>query len=150
MGKHDHPTLEFIVERGRLVPAGPYEQEALDTYRSGSRITVALHQKRSLPILKKYWAVLRDVVENCKTPWASPDEASDAIKLALGITDVSKTVNGQWFVRPGSISFSSMDEAKFRKFFEDAMMILARVAGIDPEDLRRRYSHIPEIGRAHV
>lgn len=144
MGKHDHPTLEFVVDRGRLVPAGPYEQEALDTYRPGSRLTVSLHQKRSLPLLKKYWAVLRDVVSNCKTPWASPDEASDAIKLALGITDTGKTVSGQWFVRPGSISFHAMDEAAFRDFFDQAMAILARVTGIDPEELRGRYSHINE------
>lgn len=144
MGKHDHPSLQFLVEGGRLVPAGPYEAEVLDTYSRGAQLTVTLHQKRSLPLLKKYWAVLRDVVSNCKTQWESPDEASDALKLALGVTDVSKTVNGQMFVRPGSISFTSMDEAKFRKFFEDAMMILAHVTGIDPAELNRRYNHITE------
>jgi len=144
MGKHDMPTLEFTVERGRLVPAGPYEAEVLNTYRPGSKLTITLHQKRSLPLLKKYWAVMRDVVDQCKTPWNSPDEASDAIKLALGVTDIGKTVKGQWFIRPGSIAFTSMDEAAFREYFEKAMAILAEVTGIDPAELRQRYSHIAE------
>jgi hypothetical protein len=145
VGKHDMPSLEFAVERGRLVPAGPYEAEVLDTYRPGSKLTVTLHQKRSLPLLKKYWAVMRDVVDKCKTPWNSPDEASDAIKLALGVTDIGKTVKGQWFIRPGSIAFTSMDEAAFRDYFEKAMAILAEVSGINPDELRDRYSHLSEV-----
>lgn len=144
MTKHDMPSLQFVVDGGRLVPAGPYEAEVLATYSRGAQLTVTLHQKRSLPLLKKYWAVLRDVVENCNTPWNSTEEASDALKLALGITDIGKTVSGQWFIRPGSISFNSMDQAAFRDFFDKAMAVLARVTGIDPEELSKRYRHIPE------
>lgn len=144
MGKHDHPNLQFVVERGKLSPAGPYEAEALSTYSNGAKLTVTLHQKRSLPLLRKYWSVLRDVVNNCSTPWDSPDEASDALKLALGVTDISKTVSGKWFIRPGSISFNSMDEAEFRDFYDKAMGVLAEVTGIDPDELRSRYSEIPE------
>lgn len=144
MGKHDMPSLQFTVEGGRLIPAGPYEAEVLGSYSRGAQLTVTLHQKRSLPLLKKYWAVLRDVVDNCKTPWNSSEEASDAIKLALGVTDIGKTVKGQWFIRPGSISFNSMDQAAFRDYFEKAMAILASVTGISPDDLARRYSHISE------
>lgn len=144
MAKQDHPTLEFVVERGRLSPADPYVAEVLDTYRNGDKLTVTLNQKRSLPLLKKYWVVLRDVVENAKTPWESANEASDALKLALGVTDISKTIKGQWFIRPGSISFASMDEGEFRPFFEKAMAALSEVTGIDPEALRKRYDHIPE------
>lgn len=144
MTKHDMPSLQFVVDGGRLVPAGPYEAEVLATYSRGAQLTVTLHQKRSLPLLKKYFAVLRDVVENCNTPWNSTEEASDALKLALGITDIGKTVSGQWFIRPGSISFNSMDQAAFRDFFDKAMAVLARVTGIDPEELSKRYRHIPE------
>jgi hypothetical protein len=144
MGKHDMPSLQMVVEGGKLIPAGPYEQEVLDTYARGAVLTVDMHQKRSLPLLKKYWAVLRDVVSNCKTPWNSPDEASDALKLALGVTDIGKTVSGQWFIRAGSISFNSMDQAAFKDFFDKAMAVLAEVTGIDPDELTARYRHIAE------
>ena len=146
MSRHDKPTLQMVVENGRLAPAGPYEQEVLDSYAKNAAVTVSLYQRRSLPLLRKYWSVLRDVVENCKTPWNSRDEASDALKLALGVTDIGKSVEGKWFIRPGSISFDSMDEPAFRDFFEKAMAILARVTGIDPDELSKRYSHIPESG----
>lgn len=144
MGKHDMPSLQMVVQGLHLVPAGPYEQEVISTYQQGAVLTVDMHQKRTLPLLKKYWAVLRDVVANCKTPWNSPDEASDALKLALGVTDIGKTVSGQWFIRAGSISFTSMDQAAFKDFFDKAMAVLAEVTGIDPETLSSRYRHLAE------
>lgn len=144
MGKHDMPSLQMVVQGGHLVPSGPYEQEVISTYQQGAVLTVDMHQKRTLPLLKKYWAVLRDVVANCKTPWNSTEEASDALKLALGVTDIGKTVSGQWFIRAGSISFNSMDQAEFKDFFDKAMAVLAEVTGIDPDALSSRYRHLAE------
>jgi hypothetical protein len=108
-----------------------------------------MHQQRSLPLLKKYWAILRDVVANCKTPWSSPDEASDALKLALGITEAGKTVKGDWFIRAGSISFNSLDQAAFRDFFDKAMALLGEVTGVDPDELSDRFRHFAETEPSH-
>jgi hypothetical protein len=144
MRKGDKPSLQMVVESGRLVPGGPYEAEVIGTYPNGAVLTVDMHQRRTLPLLKKYWAVLNDVQENCRTPWESKEEASDALKVALGVTDVGKTHTGRWFIRAGSIAFTSMDEAAFRAYYDKSMAILAEVTGIDPDTLSDRYRHIPE------
>jgi hypothetical protein len=108
-------------------------------------------QSSNPDLLRKFWAILSKVVETCNTPWEDKEEAADALKLALGITDVGSTVNGQMFVRPGSIAFNSMDEARFRKFFEDSMHILCRITGVDVEELGREAAdtgpdHDPQTG----
>lgn len=135
MGKHELPPLRMIVEKGRLVPASPYDQERLDGYQNGARLQVSLWQGRNAKLSRKYWAILHKVVADLPCPWQTAEEASDALKLACGITDAGKTVNDQWFIRPGSISFSTMPEDKFRDFFERAMAVLARVTGVDPTTL---------------
>lgn len=135
MGKHELPPLRMIVERGRLVPASPYDQERLDGYQNGARLQVTLWQGRNGKLSRKYWAILHKVVADLPCPWQTAEEASDALKLACGITDAGKTVNDQWFIRPGSISFSTMPEDKFQDFFERAMAVLARVTGVDPTTL---------------
>ncbi|KQQ46479.1 hypothetical protein ASF69_04415 [Rhizobium sp. Leaf311] len=139
------------VEGMRLVPASAFDQEALSSYKNGAVIQVSFWQGRNPDLLRKFWAILSKVVETCNTPWEDKEEAADALKLALGITDVGSTVNGQMFVRPGSIAFNALDEARFRKFFEDSMMILCRITGVDVEELGREAAdtgpdHDPQTG----
>jgi len=135
MSKGDSPALRMRLDHGRLVPESAYDQERLSTYRNGSVIHVTIWQKRNEKLLRKYWALLHRAVADCPTPWENAEEASDALKMALGITDFGHSVNGQRFLRPGSISFSTMDEAAFSDFYEKAMGVLARVTGVDPETL---------------
>lgn len=136
MGKHETPPLRMVVEGGRLAPASAYDAERLDTYKNGSVLQVSLWQGRNAKLSRKYWAILHRVVADLPCPWQSAEEASDALKLALGITEAGKTIHDKWFIRPGSVSFASMDEAKFQDFFEKAMAVLEKVTGVDPLTLQ--------------
>ncbi len=135
MSRSGQVPIRMRVEGMRLVPASAFDQEALSAYQNGAVIQVSFWQGRNPDLLRKFWAILSKVVETCNTPWEDKEEAADALKLALGITDVGSTVNGQMFVRPGSIAFNALDEARFRKFFEDSMAILCRITGVDVEEL---------------
>ena len=151
MSRSGQVPIRMRVEGMRLVPASAFDQEALSAYQNGAVIQVSFWQGRNPDLLRKFWAILSKVVETCNTPWEDKEEADDALKLALGITDVGSTVNGQMFVRPGSIAFNALDEARFRKFFEDSMAILCRITGVDVEELGREAAdtgpdHDPETG----
>lgn len=151
MSRSGQVPIRMRVEGMRLVPASAFDQEALSSYQNGAVIQVSFWQGRNPDLLRKFWAILSKVVETCNTPWEDKEEAADALKLALGITDVGSTVNGQMFVRPGSIAFNALDEARFRKFFEDSMMILCRITGVDVEELGREAAdtgpdHDPQTG----
>lgn len=158
MSRHNQIPLRMTVENGRLSPSSAFDQERLDSYSNGSVIQVYFWQGRNAALSRKYWAILSKAVKDCNTPWENAEEANDALKLALGITDVGKTVNDQWFVRPGSIAYGAMDEAKFRDFFEKAMTVLSRITGVDPLTLGAeaadtgyddRPDHDPETGEIH-
>lgn len=135
MGKHDAPPIWMEVKGNGLVPLSQYDERRVNSYQQGAKLRVSLWQGRNAKLLRKYWAILHKAVKDCDTPWQNSEEASDAIKLALGITDTGKTVNGRFFIRPGSISFSAMDEADFRDYFEKSMAILHKVTGVDPDTL---------------
>jgi hypothetical protein len=140
----DFPSLQMIVEKGRLVPASQLDAELIDDYPNGTELSVDVQQKRSLKLLRKYWWVLGDLVENAPTPWHDKVEASDALKLASGICDVGKDADGKWYRRPGSIALAAMDEQRFRRYYDLSISVLARVTGVSPDELRDRYKHIPE------
>lgn len=133
MTKHDQPPLILVVDgNGKLSGATEYDYERICEYPRGTQLTMTPYQGRDINRLRRYWAILGRLVKDAPTPWNSAEEASDALKLALGVTDIGKTVTGQWFVRPGSVALSSMDEARFREFFDQAMAVLAQVTGVDP------------------
>lgn len=131
--KHELPPFHMTVGTGKLTPADPYTAERLDSYRNG---TVMLFQ----PVVdsqswkrKKYWAILNRVVTDCRTPWKNSAEASQALKLALGIVDQGLTISGAVVRYPKSLN--DLQEPDFETFFEGAMLLLYRVTGVDPETL---------------
>lgn len=132
MSKANQAPIRVIVEGGRLTPASAYDQEQLQQYQNGAVLEITLWQGRNQKLLRKFFAILGKVVDDCPTPWKTKDQAADALKMACGITDYGKSVNGQFFIRPGSISFANMDEAKFQKFFDLAIAVLHKLTGVDP------------------
>lgn len=137
MSKRDKPPFWVRIDHNKLAPLTEYDERKILSYKNGAELRVSFWQGRSLPELRKYWAILDLVIERCNTPWSTPEEASDALKLELGITDVSKTVHGQWFVRPGSIAFTEMEESAFLDFRSKAFAVLEALTGVDPWTLQK-------------
>jgi hypothetical protein len=128
------------VERGRLVPSGQYDAERLDSYRIGSTVMVRFTADRMRPLERKYRAILGKVVKECKTPWTNAEAAHQAIKLACGIVNVSKTAGGQFFQYPRSLV--DLDDKEMEEYFNDAMALLERLTGVDVETLKRETAHV--------
>ncbi|PYE89642.1 hypothetical protein [Phyllobacterium leguminum] len=130
MSKGEAPALRMRVENMRLVPATSYDQERLASYRNGSELRVVVTQKKNDALLRKYFAILGRVVADCNTPWKTKDQASEALKLALGVVELSKTVNNNFMQYPRSLA--ELDEPEFTEFFEQAMALLQNMTGVDP------------------
>jgi hypothetical protein len=144
MGKHDHASFRFKLDGMRLSPATPFDQERLSTYRNGSEIFAILTQPKNDKLLRKYWAILGRVIKDCPTPWKDKDQASEALKLSLGIVRYGKTVSGKFMQWPRSLA--EMDAPEFEQFYEDAIALLARITGVDVETLK---AESPDVGEDH-
>lgn len=142
MTKHLPPPMKMRVERGRLVPAGQYDAERLDSYRVGSTVNVRFTADRMRPLERKYRAILGKVVKECKTPWTNAEAAHQAIKLACGVVNYGKTHSGDFFQWPRSLV--DLDDKEMEDFFELAMGVIQDVTGIDPETLKKETAHVAE------
>jgi len=136
--KSELPPFRMIAKAGGLVPADAYTAERLDTYPNGSPmlmqpVTDPMSKRR-----KQYWAILSLVIRDCPCPWRSVRDASNALKDSLGIVDHGHTVAGvpTRYLK----SLNDLTEPEFETFFEDAMMMLHRVTGVDPMTLKKEAS----------
>lgn len=129
----------MVIERGRLCPATPYDQERLDTYRNGTRVKVKITQERDRPMIRKWWAVIGLCLKHCRTPWSTKEEASEAIKIALNIVNLGKSMSGQWFRYPKSLS--DLDDPDLDDAVTRMMDLMHEITGVDPETLNNKTAH---------
>jgi len=138
--KSDYPALRMRVERGRLAPASQFDQERLDSYRNGAIVMCRLTEERDRVLVKKWFAILGLVLKTCETPWKTKDEAHEAIKLALGIVNLSKTVSGQYMQYPKSLT--ELDDPEMTEALEQMTELLSRMTGVDVETLKKETAHV--------
>lgn len=142
MGKHEAPPFRMIIERGRLVPATPYDAERLDTYRNGMEVRVRLTEDQDRVMIRKWWAILGRAVKECKTPWKTKEQASEAIKLAIGVVKYGKTVGGEFMTYPKSLT--ELDDPELTAAVEQMIDVIYGVTGVDPAEWRKGVAHIQE------
>lgn len=142
MTKGDFPALRMTIDGGRLIPAGPFDQERLNSYRRGTVVFVRFTEEKDRVLVRKWWAVLGLVVKQCQTPWKTKEEASEAVKLALGIVNLSKTIGGQFMQYPKSLT--ELDDPELTEALENMTELLSRMTGVDVATLRKETAHVDE------
>lgn len=148
MSKGDFPAIRMRIEGGRLIPAGPYEQERIDSFRKGTVVMCRFTEERDRVLLKKWWAILGLVVKQCPVPWKTKEEASEAVKLALGIVNLTKTVKGDFLAYPKSLT--DLEDPELQEAVDNMTELLSRLTGVDVETLKKETAHIqPETDEPH-
>lgn len=142
MSKSDFPPLRMTIEGGRLVPAGPFDAERLNSFRRGTVVYVRFTEEKDRVLVKKWWAILGLVLKQCKTPWKTRDEAHEAIKLALGIVNLSKTVGGDFMQYPKSLT--ELEDPELQEALDQMIELLSRMTGVDVATLRKETAHVDE------
>lgn len=140
MSSSDYPALRMTVDGGRLVPSTPFDQERINSYRRGATVLVKITEQKDRVLQRKWWAILGLVLKQCKTPWKTKEEAHEAIKLALGIVNLSKTVSGAFMQYPKSLS--ELDDPELQEALEQMIELLSRLTGVDVETLNKEAAHV--------
>lgn len=129
--KSDAPALRLVVERGpKLAPASAFDAERLDTFKVGRVLRFTPVEEADRKDIRRWWAILNRAVKDTKTPWRTATQASEAIKLALGIVEYGKTVGGQFMQWPKSLK--ELDDEELAEAVRDMAALLHRMTGVDP------------------
>lgn len=129
------PPLRMVRKGMSLVPADAFSEEMLDGIRHNAPVDVHWTYELVNPKRKKFWAVLNNVIKNCRTPWTNSKAAANALKNHLGVVDESTDIRGGTIRYPASTN--DLTDEEFDVFYLGAMAVLHRITGIDPESLRR-------------
>ena len=138
--KHEFPPFNMVIENGRLVPATPYDAERLDSFTRGTRVKVRFTEEKDRVLVRKWFAIIGLVVKQCQTPWKNKDQAHEAIKLALGIVNLSKTVNGEYMAYPKSLA--DLEDPELKDALDQMTELLSRMTGVDVDTLNKETAHI--------
>jgi len=133
--KNDIPPLRMTVEAGKLAPADAFSAERLESYRHGTTMFVQPITDPQSKKRRKFWAILGLVIKNCETPWRTVKDAANAIKRTFGLMDDGGTTGNVRIMYPRSLN--DLTEPEFEELYEDAMLYLQRVTGVDPETLSK-------------
>ncbi|EEF24828.1 conserved hypothetical protein [Ricinus communis] len=132
----------MTIDGGRLVPAGPFDAERLNSYRRGTIVYVRFTEEKDRVLVRKWFAVLGLVLKQCQTPWKNKDEAHEAIKLALGIVNLTKTVGGDFMQYPKSLT--DLEDPELQEALDQMIELLSRMTGVDVATLKKETAHVDE------
>lgn len=133
-------SKEAFIRRGMaMYPIGEEAEELVRSIKEGAECMGEFKPARRPKQHRTFFALLKLLVDNCEA-FDSIQGALTAIKIALGEVDPiidAKTGKTFWTVR--SISYESMDQARFSRLFDRALFVITErwLIGTDMEDLRQ-------------
>ncbi len=121
-----------MLRRGdTLVPSAPMFLDDLLAIQEGKELLVTIRQPRHVEQHKLFFSVLGEIVRSGQ--WdGDVDSLLDYIKIGTGLvsTVIDQQTGKAYFVLK-SISFASMDQTRFHRFFKRAEWFMAERMGVD-------------------
>lgn len=130
------PDLECraFIRRGKsLVPADVHAEDIFESIKDGKQCLVRIWKPRNVDHHRKLFAILNCVCDNSEV-YNDVEELLSIVKIAVGYTNAVQGLDGNIYRIPQSISFASMPQDKFERFFKRATYALSKISGI-PESV---------------
>lgn len=136
---------EMVMRRSgdRLVPVTERDREILLEIPEGADLFVKTSRPRSPRQHRLFWALLQLVVDN-HDYYKRPDQLLEWLKVRLGYVDQTVWHDDQVWWKTKSISFASMGQDEFRKFFSQSVDVIVTevIEGLDRDALLHEVSQM--------
>lgn len=114
-------------EGNKLGAADPISADVISSMGNKEVVYASIRRPRNAKHHRKLFALLK-VVFDAQSTFATIEQLLEALKLATGLFETGKTIDGLPYARPTSISFASMDQNSFSAWYEKAIdVILTKV-----------------------
>lgn len=118
-----------------LVPVDQDARHIVAAMKDGERSAFVKRNYRSMKQHRKYFAILRNVVE-ATGRWTSTEHLRRDILIALNRYDEEvNRLTGEVRQVPHSMSVASMPKAEFEALYQETIALLTEALGADPEML---------------
>lgn len=133
-------TAPYFMRRtsaGYLAPDDDRAMLALLKVPIGSVVKVEIKTGRSVPMLRKWWALMTKIQEN-QSRYQTVEELEDALCVHLGHCERLVLRDGTEVRRPRSIAFHNMKQADFNDLYDRAIRMVCEhiIPGLEPGKLR--------------
>lgn len=120
-----------------LIPADESSAEEMRKIKPGQAITVEVKRARHPRQFRLYWALI-GVIFDHQGRYATRQDLSDALKVAVGHYEEVGKRGEHVIVRPKSIAFANMPQAQFEQFFERVVAFVCAniIPGTTDQELR--------------
>jgi hypothetical protein len=128
---------------GSLHAVDPHGEAVLGKIGRGDVVSIEVKRPRNVQHHRLYWALVGLVHDNLDHErYPTPEDLSDAIKIAAGHRKRIELPSGEVGFIPKSIAFHKMDQAEFDSFYERVCDLIALhfLPGVNKDDLRMEVS----------
>lgn len=117
-----------------LLPYGAAAIKDFENVSGQKPVIVKAHQPRNPKHHDRIWSIYQIAAETDPV-LETADQINEWVKIKLGYVDYIIKHEGRSLVKTRSISFESMDQIKFKIFYDRAIKVLCERLGVDVEDL---------------
>jgi hypothetical protein len=126
----------MVKQNGGLFPASPLDAELLQQVGK-EPVLVTVWQSRNPNHHQKFWAIAT-AVANFDPDFADAEDAAEWAKMHIpNMRSIVVLRDGRAMIRTKSISYASMDQTAFGRFYDRALWLWAEKIKCDPESLLR-------------
>ena len=115
---------------GTFKPSYDDDYEKAKKFQPGSEVKCSITQPRNLKFHRKFFALLNCTLfhmsEELQDRYKSVDDILLEIKMQLGYRECKKSIGGQEYYIPKSISFAKMDNLAFSEFYSRALDVVLK------------------------
>lgn len=114
--------MRFLVQRtfNTLKAVDDQGREALSKIKPGKFVLVEVRQARNPRQHALYWALV-DLIYQHQSRYATNQQVSNALKVAVGCCDEMRNKHGEIVAVPRSIAFGNMPQDEFEQFLIQAI-----------------------------
>ena len=129
-------TIIIVRRNGdKLVPVTEWDRDRLLDVPEGKDLSIKISRTRSAKQHRLFWALMQIVVDNHPF-YIRGEQLVEWLKIRLGYVDEIMFHDGNMMTKVSSISFTSMGQDDFQKFFNLALhVIITEVMPISKDQL---------------
>lgn len=138
-GLTDLNAFAFTRKGNALIPSDIHAADFLEGIKDGKEVLVSIKKPRSVKHHRRVFALLQLVLDNTEQWQGDKDALLSDLKMATRLVDVRvDLITGREYIVPRSISFASLDQISFDRWWRRAVHVIAtQVLNTLPDEIER-------------